>query len=186
MEQKINPEHPKGNDSINTTRTMDASRAKKPKITKKSIKLIMVGVVVVLLLAVGGYLISNIKRSTPVSDCAKTYTKECALTEAKGLFQFQSAKELGVVAKKVKLIKNYEQDPDLLYVVIIDSANKSDAANTRKYYDMFAKVYKPAVGYDAIIAEVAMKPEGLKALVGFVEAQKAEAERNIYTVQEPR
>ncbi|MEI6581933.1 MAG: hypothetical protein WCN86_03610 [bacterium] len=52
MEQQINPEHPKGNDSINATRTMDASKPKKP---KKGIKLFAIAVVVAVV-ALAGYL----------------------------------------------------------------------------------------------------------------------------------
>jgi len=50
MEQQINPEHPKGNDSINTTRTMGASKAKKP---KKGIKLFAIAILVAVLSVVG-------------------------------------------------------------------------------------------------------------------------------------
>lgn len=52
MEQQVNAEHPKGNDSINTTRTIDASKAKKP---KKSIKLFAI-VILVAVLSIVGYL----------------------------------------------------------------------------------------------------------------------------------
>lgn len=52
MEQQINPEHPKGNDSINTTRTMDASKAKKP---NKGIRLFAIAILVAVL-SLAGYL----------------------------------------------------------------------------------------------------------------------------------
>ena len=50
MEQQINPEHPKGNDSINTTRTVDSSKAKK---TNKGIRLFALAILVAVLSVVG-------------------------------------------------------------------------------------------------------------------------------------
>ena len=90
------------------------------------------------------------------------------------------------MVSKIQKIKNYQQDPDLLYIVTLYHLNNGDAKNAQLSFEMLEKVYDPKVGYDPAISESALSMADLKLFIKFVENQKAEVERNSFTVQEPQ
>ena len=120
-------------------------------------------------------------------NCSKQTNEACTkLKVASQLLDISNVAKLAKTIDSIKLIKKYDTDPNLLYVIIIYYINAGDAQNAHTYYDKFIKVYQSDKGYDASISSVAVAPTELKALVDFVDTQQAETLQNSFTVKEPK
>jgi len=135
MEQKINPEHPKGSDSINTTRTVDASKAKKP---KKGIKLFAVAVVLVALLVAAYFIFIYSQRNNGSTKVSNTCTE--ISYEVAPLLDARLSKNLEPYIAKIKSLPRYETDPDCIIPVAIYNINVSNEPEATKYYNILEAI----------------------------------------------
>ncbi len=128
MEQQINPEYPKGNESA---RTMDASKAKKP---KKGIKLFAIAILVVVL-SVAAYLIFIYSQRNNVS---KKVSNACAELsyEVAPLLDVRLSKNLEPYIVKIKSLPRYESDPNCIIPIVIYNINLSNESEATKYYNI--------------------------------------------------
>lgn len=181
-------DHQSNNQMPNNSSNTGPPQIIKPKPGKGSRKVILMVIVVAILalMGLGGYSALKSGYFKSSSGCSKNFTKQCALTEAKDLLSPDKSSQLGEVVSKIQKIKNYQQDPDLLYIVTLYHLNNGDAKNAQLYFEMLEKVYDPKVGYDPAISESALSIADLKLFIKFVTSQKAEVERNSFTVQEPQ
>ena len=153
----------------------------------KRIILVVIAIVLLLVAALLILLKQDSKELNEVEpvvvSCAEDPTTETclALKEAAELIDPSKVKELSTVVEKIKNITGYENDPNLLYVLLTYYLNISDGTNAKKYYDLLVSAYKSEVGYDPILTNVINLDE-LERIVKFLENSSTEAKKNSYTV----
>lgn len=123
------------------------------------------------------------KNNESEQTCQNPASEKCVLLkEGLGLFDPAQVQKLHDVVGKIKATKDYEQDPNLLYVLVTYDLNLSDAENARKDLNLLKNVYKPNVGYDPLLRNNAKTPKQLEEDVAFLERQNKYLKANFWGV----
>ncbi len=100
--------------------------------------------------------------------CRYNYTSQCAIKDAAKLLKPEKAQELYKVVLKIQKIKNYQKNPNLLYVEIVYYINISDGKNASIYYNMLEKVYNPDVGFSKKLGDQILTILQIRSSVEFL------------------
>jgi hypothetical protein len=115
----------------------------------KRSKLIAIVVVFLLLVAVAGVLAykSSHKTNTTNKTSVKAVVSNATLQEAGLIIGGQDQPKLKTIVDKIQSAKDFEQDPNALYILTTYYTFASDTENARKYFDKLSAMYqsnKPA------------------------------------------
>ena len=134
-------------------RPQDEATRTKPKNSlsgaSKHSKLIVIVAASALIVVVVGVLAyrSSHKTTTTNKTSAKTVVSNATLQEAGLIIDGQDQPKLKAIVDKIQSTKDFEQDPNALYILTTYYTFASDTENARKYFDKLSAMYqanKPA------------------------------------------
>ena len=103
----------------------------------------------------------------PTRDCTiKSTDSVCAiLQESSVLLQPKTSDKLQPYVTKIIKVKDYQNDPNLVYVLLTYSINTTNGQGVKNYYTLLLKDYNTKYGYNIVIKKYALLPVSLKATV---------------------
>lgn len=138
-------------------------------------KLIVVIGGLVLLVIVFGLTVTVLKRSNKPAGSVAVCSDEL-LNQAAPLLEEKKYKELEPIARQIEGLKNYDKDPNCLFVVTTYYINVTDAKNARLNYDKLMLIYTPETQLQPAIAAKVRSPYTMRSSIEFLEEQQRKFE----------
>lgn len=164
IDQKTEPKEPLGT---------------KRRLTKKTWFIIAILMLAILALGIGfaPTITKKYKSMSKVSVCS-----DATLGEAAGVMGRDKVFELKPIAEKIQNTKDYDRDPNCLYVVLGYYINSYDPDNAKKHLTMLKKVHDPNIGYKAPLGSKVKDIATLESEIEFITIKSAEIKNSIMTV----
>jgi hypothetical protein len=167
------------------------SRKLNLKAVKKHKKTVLI-VGALLLVGGAGLLLYNYHNNQPpylTANCTLDSKSEACLILIKASGEIADSSKLNdmtATVEKIKSIKGYEKDPNLLYVLTVYYAYLGDSQNANHYNSLLYKTYKAKRGYNVVIRNKTYNPDDINQFIKTTKLQEQEVQKNSFTVQEPK
>lgn len=170
---------PENND---TTKVAPVSEPKHTVHSKRTI-VVVVSVIGVIILSMGlVFSIYNKKKSKDTVEASDACTSKAAgdiLKQASQKLAPEKTKELKPYVDKIKTLKDYDKDPNCLYLVVVYDVNTHNDAQASQNYSRFNEVYNNKVGLDSKLSSESNPQENLKNKVDNLYRFKKELNSNV-------
>lgn len=114
-------------------------QVKKTKISDKIFsKKIIIFALSFLIIVTGPFLlIDKLSKKDPYAHCKVAFNKSCAVNEISKISDATDTAKVNDLSEKIKNIDNYQQEPDLVIILVRDSINISDPVSAREYINKY-------------------------------------------------
>jgi hypothetical protein len=138
---------------------------------------ILVGGVLAILILVGVASWWLLHRANTVNEANPSLSQKVAVAhvcspelvaEANAPLAASDQTALGIVVDKVTALKDYDRDPNCLYIVLQYSLAAGDATASSKYMSDFDRVYDPVVGFSDAFTGSVIPATALRKSVAFL------------------
>lgn len=114
--------------------------------------------------------------------CKVKYTKSCAISDANAYAESGNIEEFSKAADKIYLIPNYDNNPDLMYIVTVYSIKTGDADAASANYAVFEKLYTPGTKLDPRLNGINPTPFELRSEIEFLTQRTKEVQQNSWGI----
>ncbi len=142
-----------------------------------AVGLVLIFVLVSILSAV--YFVAKPFDKKPSAICS-----EATLREASSALSPASLGQLKPIAEKVMSTKNYDKDPNCMYIVLTYHTNNDQPAIARSDLEKLRKMYDPTQGFSSYLGPNPKDLTALEADINFRETTLKETEANTLTFPE--
>ena len=162
----------------------DNSAAVKPVIHNRKPLFVAGGVILFIILANSLYSFYQNHKSPPLAhNQCQTGAGGLILQEAAKIINSNQKTQLQPTVSKIQAIKNYDKDPNCLYVIVVYYVSVGDSLNSKKYLDKLLKVYDPKTGFSSKLGKDIEPIKKLQDDVAYLVKVYEQSLKNIHRIK---
>ena len=119
---------------------------------------------------------TNVPAETVV---AKKVCSRAIIREASGPLDNLDQLALAPIAEKIKTEKDFDKDPNCLYIVLQYALGQSNASLSQDYYNKLEKVYNPAAGFSNAFTTATVSLKTMKTSIDVLQANAKAQQSNM-------
>lgn len=116
---------------------------------------------------------------TPNKVCSDSLIKEADKVISGG-----TADSMGKLASEVKSIKNYDSDPNCLFIVISESIAQGNSNDSKQYFDKLAPLVRSQGSFSELFTKTTPKLDSIDESISVLESNDAQLEQQLKAFDE--